>query len=88
MSDSQILGAINAIGTLGSLEVRVRGDDLEYPDGSGNFYRSGETLVVDGPFAAWRICLRLRYRRWPGFEPTDPKLLSHFVYLLSYIDQV
>jgi hypothetical protein len=88
MSDSQILAAINAIGTLGSLEVRVRGDDLEYPDRSGRFYRSGQTLQVDGPFAAWRICLRLKYRRWPGFEPTDTKLLRQFVHLLSYIDEV
>jgi hypothetical protein len=45
-------------------------------------------LQVDGPFAAWRICLRLKYRRWPGFEPTDTKLLRHFVHLLSYIDEV
>jgi hypothetical protein len=87
MSEKQLLAAINAIGRLPSLEIRVRGDALEYPAGSGRWVRSGETVTVDGPFAAWRICLRIRQRRWPGFEPTDPHLLAHWAVFIAYTDR-
>jgi hypothetical protein len=87
MSDVQLLAAINTIGRLPSLEIRVRGDALEYPAESGKVVRSGETVTVDGPFAAWRICLRIRQRRWPGFEPTDPQLLAYWATFIAYTDR-
>jgi hypothetical protein len=87
MSDFQVLRAINTIGRLAGIEILVVGEDLEYPAGSGKFIRVGETKIVDGPFAAWRICVRLRDRRWPGFEPTDPQLLVHWAALIAYTDR-
>ncbi len=87
MCEVQLLAAINTIGRLPCLEIRVRGDMLEYPAGSGRLVRSGETVTVDGPFAAWRICLRMRQRRWPGFEPTDPQLLAYWAAFIAYTDR-
>jgi hypothetical protein len=87
MSESEVLAAINTIGRLPGIEILVVGDDLEYPSGSGEFIRAGDTRVVDGAFAAWRICARLRDRRWPGFEPTDPHLLVHWASLIAYTDR-
>ncbi len=86
-NEVQLLAAINTIGRLPCLEIRVRGDMLEYPAGSGRLVRSGETVTVDGPFAAWRICLRMRQRRWPGFEPTDPQLLAYWAAFIAYTDR-
>jgi hypothetical protein len=31
--------------------------------------------------------VRLRDRRWPGFEPTDPQLLVHWAALIAYTDR-